>query len=344
MELSLAGLVPLRGRHETQRRGHDLVLIRHGFAIPNPPDASDLRPWQANDLVARARILATCLSHAGPPVFSLESALRLHGLPTLDSNPDVTFHTATRRNARILPPVAIGPHLVASVRARWTSPALSTAPVQAAGVWVDDPAECAVRMAMMRPFLHAMVAASSVLRHLSGFNRFEQESSRLAETRVRHRLIAMVEALGHRRGVARARLVLTHADAGGESVGERVLLALLLSMAPELVETQVKVVANGRLYFLDLAMSILKIAFEFDGVLKMGSDPEQFRRAQHALLARQRDLEEAGWTVIRVGWVDFSDLAALRARIIQRIERVTGREVQLSVQARQIWALLVADR
>lgn len=88
-----------------------------------------------------------------------------------------------------------------------------------------------------------------------------------------------------------------------ESPGETLVrFALLASGLPVPVQ-QYEVFVNGRIYRLDFAIPHLKIALEFDGMVKY----MDYGPADQALLAerqREKDLQNAGWYVVRVAWKD----------------------------------------
>jgi len=57
--------------------------------------------------------------------------------------------------------------------------------------------------------------------------------------------------------------------------------------------------ASGRWYYADFAWPDRGILGEADGLAKYGQDPDVVRHRLRAERARQRDLEAAGWTVVR---------------------------------------------
>ena len=87
----------------------------------------------------------------------------------------------------------------------------------------------------------------------------------------------------------------------------------------------------------------MRIGFEFDGVVKMGKTPEEFRRAQAELMARQRDLEDAGWLIIRIGWNDLLDPRRLRGRVVERITGSGRWKGSRDREAQRLWALMMHD-
>ena len=71
---------------------------------------------------------------------------------------------------------------------------------------------------------------------------------------------------------------------------------------PAPLTQQVVTGVDGQDYRVDFCWPGLKVIGEADGLAKYGDTPEQVREAKRREFARQRALEEAGWTVIRWTW------------------------------------------
>lgn len=160
--------------------------------------------------------------------------------------------------------------------------------------------ETALQMALKARPLDAAIAVSKITKALSRFDRFRQPASRRREEIAKAELLNSPRGLGPIPGKRQAEAVLIPSDAECETIGEQALLSTLAAVMPYETHTQHEVVIRGHSYFLDFAIPSLKIVFESDGLIKMGEDRESFQRAHRALLSRQRELEDAGWTVIRV--------------------------------------------
>lgn len=308
-------VIRLTGSRECQE--HGIERLRRGFAFTFPTDPQLLSPWEAQNLIDKARITAINEALKGPHVFALESVLVLDDLPMWRRNPDVHVRVPSRYTTTVLDAVNLGPHRIAQASVRQcrvsASPSVVVSP---GGIPHDDLAHTALLLAAGRPLIEGFVAVSGVLRRLCAFDRFDLEASRTREDKVRSKLFTTLESIASLRGRRRAELVLAHADAGCESVGESASLAVVSTIDAGQIQTQHEVVIDGRRYFLDLAFPEMKIGFEFDGVKKMGTTREEFRRAQVELMARQRALENAGWLIIRIGWEDLLDPARLREGIL----------------------------
>ena len=113
-------------------------------------------------------------------------------------------------------------------------------------------------------------------------------------------LLELLESVGSSRFRSWARSVILAARAGTESVGEGFLLWLLACALPEKtarnVVTQQPVRCGHRMRRIDAALPELRVGFEFDGGGKLVADPN----AARAFLQRHRELEQAGWQLVRL--------------------------------------------
>ena len=120
-------------------------------------------------------------------------------------------------------------------------------------------------------------------------------------------------------GRKQAKWIIYHADAGCESPGEALVLLALLRAGIIGISTQEEVHIDGRTYFIDIALANLKIAIEFDGRFKYGETIDQVHESIEAEQRRQRDLERAGWKVIRVRWSDLKLIDEVVAQVLVAI-------------------------
>lgn len=328
MRMTNSDIVMLRGNHSRAVAEHRLIRVKRGVGILPPKHGEALPRWEAFAIAAQARILAVARTMRREVVFTRESAMLVHGLPCWALNPDVSIRVDGSFTPSPLPEIVIGGHRIPAVRIRSTCGAYAKPEAERIGGLLADPLEeSALQMALKAPPVDAVVAVSAIIRALSRFDRFRQSEGRRREAMVKERLSACLAALGAAPGKHQARAVLAVSDAGCESVGERALLFTLATAFPFEIRSQYEVVIHGHSYFLDFAIPSLKIAFEFDGLIKMGNDHESFRRAQRALLARQRELEDAGWVVIRIGWEELMDPAGLREKLIERVSRCSAEAI-----------------
>lgn len=118
--------------------------------------------------------------------------------------------------------------------------------------------------------------------------------------------------------------MIDRADAGCESPGESLVLLALLRAGIDGTTTQEEVQVAGHTYFVDIALPNLKIAIEFDGRIKYGDTVNEVHESIEAEQRRQRDLERAGWTVIRVRWSDLRVIDEVVAQVLVTIRAKKG--------------------
>ena len=102
------------------------------------------------------------------------------------------------------------------------------------------------------------------------------------------------------------------------------MLLALLRAGIEGMTTQEEVHLAGHTYFVDIALPDLKIAIEFDGRIKYGDTVDEVHDSIEAEQRRQRDLERAGWKVIRVRWSDLTLIDEVVAQVLVAIHVKKG--------------------
>lgn len=306
--------------------------VKHGIAFVDH-DREDANVWQIWERIAVARIYAVFSSMRNESVVVGPSALVVHRVPQWSDNPDVYVRTSSRYCGGPLPEVIVGNTHVPAVCSRQSRVPMPADTCEIEGVRVDSLANTAILMALTAHPLEGYVAACEILRHLSCFDRFDIAASRVREEHVRRELLARLDACGPRRGITRARAVLSLADAACENVAEAAALWVLRCAAPYAVKTQHEIVVDGRRYFCDFVITELKIIIEFDGMGKMGSTEEEFKQRRRELMDRQRRLESAGWRIIRLQWRDFRDFEGLRGMLA----RAFGSSMKATDEGRALW-------
>ena len=173
---------------------------------------------------------------------------------------------------------------------------------------------------------HGFPIACAALARACQFDRFRQDESRARQEESRgefHEALAATPL--NTRGRGHARWIVDHADAGCESPGEALVLLALLRAGITGLTTQEEVRIDGRTYFIDIALPELRIAIEFDGRIKYGETVSQVHDSIEAEQRRQRDLERAGWKVIRVRWSDLKLIDEVVAQVLVAIRAKVGR-------------------
>ncbi|MEL7977717.1 hypothetical protein AAG589_17765 [Isoptericola sp. F-RaC21] len=115
-----------------------------------------------------------------------------------------------------------------------------------------------------------------------------------------------------KRGVVQAREILDLCDPRSGSPGETVTRLAAADVGLPRPECQLAVPTARGTCYVDLGWAGVRLAVEFDGLVKYEDDAES---ALHDEAARQRALEAAGWVVVRVRWEELGDLAALEQRL-----------------------------
>lgn len=271
--------------------GHDLAILVRRQLIWRPAQGwYSCRPDATEDERHVLRAVATLNLHGEGAVACRATAVLLHGMPlakcdlsTVEIAKVGMGHGRTRSGVRVSEFAAKGVDCV-----------VVGVPLADTSVRVVDPATAIVGTAVSNNPLAAVVAADHALRH--GLCTGEDVRAALG-------------ARAGSKGVAAARQALEYLEPRHESPGET-LTAAILRLGPWAFEPQVEVIARGRLYRLDFALSDYRVAIEFDGQIKY-TGPE----VMQSQLAREADLVAEGWIVVRFTWADLEDEFAMISRV-----------------------------
>ncbi len=107
------------------------------------------------------------------------------------------------------------------------------------------------------------------------------------------------------------------ADARAESVGESRLRWVLAASGSPCPDLQVPVRTADGWRWVDLGWREERVAVEFDGRVKYGTDGRAAADALFQEKRRQHAIEDEGWTVLRVTWPDLDR----PAEVVQRVRR-----------------------
>ncbi|MFI7583328.1 hypothetical protein ACH9DO_05990 [Kocuria sp. M1N1S27] len=279
--------------HEIRRRLRNGQLHRVRAGCFTPADAYRRLSPEEQSLL-RHRALSRAAS--APPVFCLASAALVHGLDL--RRVPVRLHTLTRPGE--------GTHngYAGVVRHQERLPGSDVVTVD--GLRATSVERTLLDCARLLPFTDAVVLADQA-------QRFD-----LARTRLEARL---GEWAG-RRGVRRARRVLDAMDTRSESVGETLTRLVLMEYGLPAPELQWAIVGRTGPYRADFAWPERMLVLEFDGECKYADSPADVIRNERR---REVEIQELGWTVIRVGWHDVVRTpAATAARIEAALRRSAG--------------------
>jgi hypothetical protein len=125
-------------------------------------------------------------------------------------------------------------------------------------------------------------------------------------------------------GTARARDAVTHLDVASESPLESWSRGVMIESGLPRPELAVSVFgASGSQYFADFAWPGLRLIGEADGTAKYGRSSDEVTGAVRRERRRQRDLEDAGWTVVR--WDSTESPAAIVTRLREAMLKASRR-------------------
>jgi very-short-patch-repair endonuclease/predicted transcriptional regulator of viral defense system len=288
-EVVLAADVPVEDLQRRLRRG---TLVRVGRGAYAPP-CEGFSPHDTALHLLLCRAAAVHARRTGEHWFSHTTAAVLWGcsLVTVPRHVDVTG-PVRRRAVRTNRSDGVRDHFAA----------MSTGDVSRSLVLPTTSLErTVVDCAATLPGAHGLAVADSGLR--AGADPAE--------------LRRIVERRAGSPGIRRARLVLGMADARAESVGEsrlRWVLAASGSLCPDL---QVPVRTADRWRWVDLGWREERVAVEFDGRVKYGTDGRAAADALFQEKRRQHAIEDEGWTVLRVTWPDLDR----PVEVVQRVRR-----------------------
>jgi hypothetical protein len=195
------------------------------------------------------------------------------------------------------------------------------------GVRLTSLPRTAVDLARGRSLPQALVALDSALRiaavgRLDGFEArlvLADPENRAATVLARERLSMAVDRESGWPGISVVRRCLPLADPRSESPYESWSRGVLVGAgaAPTSLAFPVRG-ASGARYVADMAWEELGVLGEVDGVTKLGSDPGTVRVRLAAERRRQRDLEDAGWLVVR--WTAGESPTTIVARVRRALE------------------------
>lgn len=262
-------------------------------------------------------------------VLSGPSAAFLLGLPTACRLKDLFVYTNSLNGTRkiVFPPVVTSDGTkIPGTTISTCRPSRPVSSIEYLGFRIATPARVLVDCSRLLSDKRGFPIACAGLARACHFDRFRQEESRARQEEARREFHeALDDTPRNARGRRQARWIIDHANAGCESPGEALVLLALLRAGINGIATQEEVHVDGRTYFIDIALPDLKIAIEFDGRIKYGETVDQVHDSIEAEQRRQRDLERAGWKVIRVRWSDLKLIDEVVAQVLATIHSRAAR-------------------
>lgn len=289
----------------------EVLTIRRGYRIRLHND-EQAPPWKLWNVINISRFHALAYQCTQRLVFTGNSALLLHGIPTWSANPDVeVWPSETRLRATpfhaVRHPRTTVPRANIISRARRPRNVTTVDTLEA-----ESPIEAAVRLALNDEPLTGFVATCMVMHTLSRFDRFDLEESRRRCERIREEMHQELSRQPHHPHYLRAHTVLRKADGGCDNVFEAAILWFVNTLYSGRIVTQLPITVEDHTYFGDIVLPELKLMIEPDGRSKFGSTDEEVRDNTNKWLKRQHELVNDGWRVIRVSWHSTDDFGAFR--------------------------------
>jgi len=172
-------------------------------------------------------------------------------------------------------------------------------------------ADCLVDL----PGPDAFVVGDALLRTGCQYDRRRPERSRYSLEALLEDTAEILRAMAGRRGVARARKLLSLLSPASESPGESLTRYWLLRLGAPEPQLQIRVEDRGETWYLDLGWLVVMVEVEYDGEGKYAlSGDALFREKQ-----RQDRLAALGWRTLRVTKRDLKNPHDLFARVLALI-------------------------
>lgn len=312
--------------HRRTQKG-ELIRLLAGIYIPSAR-LIGLNLSERRTAVFIARMCALSLRYPDY-VISGGVAAYILGLPVDGQIEKLTLYASSRDRPRRIhfPAVTIDKNeRFSAVTATVSRPRSQVPSMKYLGFRIASPARVLIDCARTLDDKHAFPIACAALARACQFDRFRQDASRPRQEEARRDFREALDTTPRNaRGRGHARWIVDHADAGCESPGEALVLLALARAGIAGLTTQEEVCVDGRMYFIDIALPALKIAIEFDGRIKYGETVSQVHDSIEAEQRRQRDLERAGWKVIRVRWSDLKLIDEVVAQVMVAIRSRSAR-------------------
>ena len=305
------------------------VLLKRGhYLVPSAPPPS----WRQMEEVGLARIVAVSRS-CPESLLSHESAALLQGAWLLAHEPDVHLLQASnpRAPSQVLPAVVYGGPVVwgrtaglpprgdgrlwrgREVRLRRRRRRVpDDQRTTRMGIPVTTIARTLADCLVDLPGPDAFVVGDALLRTGCQYDRRRPERSRFPLEALLEDTAEILRAMAGRRGVARARKLLSLLSPASESPGESLTRYWLLRLGAPEPQLQIRVDDRGETWYLDLGWLVVMVEVEYDGEGKYAlSGDALFREKQ-----RQDRLAALGRRTLRVTKRDLKSPHDLFARVL----------------------------
>jgi hypothetical protein len=297
-----------RRLHRRRLRG-EVVRLARGLYVPTPA-VEPLAPWEVETLRAWA---ASAHGRLRQPLCR-DSAARLWGVPLLNEGND--------ERAPVIHALGWGPTATCRVTdvQYWATGDPAAHVVEFADARLTNLPRTVAELSLSTSFARAVAATDWAIRSRGG-----GPATTIDEIR------AVADALALVRGRARLDRALAFADGRSESAGESWARVLIHQLGFELPELQHEYrLADGRVIRTDFRWGSVRLAGEFDGLVKYRAAEMRGGRSVEQVVIEEKAREDAvrstGDGMLRLLWADLREPRLLAHRLeAAGVPRVRGR-------------------
>lgn len=321
MNISENPIIALKA-HDRKKLRYKCVNVMRSVVMRLDHFTPDTSHWLLRESANLARIQGIYATSKHLEYFTHESSMILHGIAPWNLSPPVCGYAGGRHNARCLDSIKIYNYTIPVSTYNPVSYAFAGShPIHVQGMPVESLPFTCLRMAVSRPSTEALAAVSQMLHSLSNFSRHNSEVPRAKEIKIKGSLLTALDKEKklhpYMQGYNRAKIVLSHTDAGCETLAEAIPQPIVSSIFANEYVSQYRITTNNRTYYADFAVPSIRLLIEFDDAGKLGTTEEEFLDARQSFLKRQSDLQALGYSFFRVTWNDLLEPNSLYYRLLR---------------------------
>lgn len=291
-------------RHRKDLRSGHYLHIRRGFYLNRDSLPAENSLWQHQRTIAIARHIAHYATHHHIDTFTHQSALLLRGLPVLHRPGEIheRRQASKGRHLVIYPPVSLEGQLLcpSSMAVIHTGSSLGDHAELLGGLPVTSLRETARDILTFSQPAAAIAEVSMLMRHASGYDRWQKEESDARALAVRTLIGEAIDEVDSPWGRQRAHELLALCDPSCESIAEGYFNWFLHAFNARPWQTQVEIKVNGVLYLADFCFPAQRVLIEVEGFSKLGTQQDDIGRHLNALMRRDNILTSHGWNLIHL--------------------------------------------
>lgn len=320
------GLYP-RLRKEVE--SDQYLRIRKGYYLNQDCLSPQDNLWQHQRTIAIARHIAHYASHHSVEAFTHQSALLLRGLPILHAPLKIHERRQQSQGRRLAQYPAVTLHgrglLPSGLVVIHNGASLGDEAEFLGGLPVTSLRETARDILAYSSPVVAVAEVSMLLRHVSGYNRWDRAESEIRAGNIRQIWDEGIDEVPSVRRQTRAHELLALCDPSCESIAESYFNWFLHAFNAHPWQTQVEFNVDGSLFAADFCFPDQKVVIELEGFSKLGSEQQEIGRNLDALMRRDNLLTSQGWNLIHIParqmYVDPFELYAHLRQVIACIFR-----------------------